>query len=61
MKLYRTKENNVINLEQLTTIYKNPETGTYNISYVSGITYEMPELDVEDINRIMEFSNYLIK
>jgi uncharacterized lipoprotein YehR (DUF1307 family) len=61
MKLYRTKENNIINLEQLTTIYKNLETGTYNVSYVNGITYEMPDLDVEDINRIMEYSNYLIK
>ena len=60
MKFYQTKENNVINLEQMTTIYKNPATETYNISYVSGITYEMPELDEEDIDRIMEYNGHLI-
>lgn len=61
MKLYRTKEDNVINLEQMTMVYKNLETDTYHISYVNGITYEMPELDKEDIDRIMEYNDYLIK
>ena len=61
MRLYRTKEDNVINLEQMTTIYKSPETGTYHVSYVSGITYEMPELDESDVDRIMDYNDYLIR
>ena len=61
MKLYRTKEDNIINLEQLTTIYKNQETETYFVSYINGITYEMPELGEEDIDRIMNYNDYLIK
>ena len=61
MKLYRTKENNIINLEQMATIYRSPETGTYHVAYVSGTIYEMPELDKDDINRIMEYNDYLIK
>ena len=61
MKLYKTKENNIINLEQLTTIYKNPETETYFVSYINGITYEMPELDEDDIDRIMDYNDYFIK
>ena len=61
MKLYKTKEDNIINLEQLTTIYKNQETGTYFVSYINGITYEMPELDKDDIDRIMAYNDYLIQ
>ena len=61
MKLYRTKKDNIINLEQLTTIYKNLETETYHVSYVNGITYEIPELDKDDVDRIMKYNDYLIK
>lgn len=61
MKLYKTKEGNIINLEQMTTIYRSPETGTYHVSYVSGITYEMPEIGKDDVERIMEYNDYLIK
>ena len=46
MKIYRTKENNLINLEQVTMIYKDPDDGGYRVSFTSGITYEMPELDL---------------
>ena len=60
MKLYRTKENNVINLEQVAMIYKSPETGTYHVSFTNGITYEMPELDVSDIDRFMDYNNHFI-
>lgn len=60
MKLYRTKENNVFNLEQLTMAYRDPATGIYNLSFTSGITYEMPEITEEDIDRIMEYNNHLI-
>ncbi len=60
MKLYCTTENNVINLEQVTLIYKDPETGGYRVSFTNGITYEMPELRESDINKIMEYNDYLI-
>jgi hypothetical protein len=61
MKIYRTKEDNLINLEQVTLIYKDPDDGGYRVSFTSGITYEMPELDQEDIERIMDYNDYLIK
>ena len=60
MKLYRTKENNVINLEQVTLIYRNPGDGLYRIGTADGKTYEMPEIDKDDIEKIMEYNNYLI-
>ena len=55
MKIYRTKEDNLINLEQVTLIYKDPDDGGYRVSFTSGITYEMPELDLADIERIMDY------
>lgn len=60
MKFYRTKENNLINLEQTLTIYRDPETGLYRVVYKEGPTIEMPELDVSDIDRIMEYNNHFI-
>ena len=56
MKIYRTKENNLINLEQVTMIYKDPDDGGYRVSFTSGITYEMPELDLADIEKIMDYN-----
>ena len=61
MKLYRTKEDNVINLEQVTMIYKDPDTGTYHLSFTNGITYEMPEIELSDIDKIMDYNDYLIQ
>lgn len=61
MKLYQTKEGNVINLEQVTLIYKDPEDGGYRLSFTNGIIYDMPEIDETDIDKIMEYNNYLIK
>lgn len=61
MKIYRTKENNLINLEQVTMIYKDPDDGGYRVSFTSGITYEMPELDLADIEKIMDYNDYFIK
>ena len=61
MKIYRTKEDNLINLEQVTLIYKDLDDGEYCVSLTSGITYKMPELDLADIERIMEYNDYLIK
>lgn len=61
MKIYRTKEDNLINLEQVTLIYKDIDDGGYRVSFTNGITYEMPELDEEDIERIMNYNDYLIK
>ena len=60
MKFYRTKENNLINLEKVLTIYRDPETALYRVVYKGGPTFEMPELDVSDINRIMEYNNHFI-
>ena len=60
MKLYKTKENNIINLEQVTLIYRSPETGVYNVSFTNGMTYEMPEIGDEDISNIMEYNNHFI-
>ncbi len=61
MKLYRTKENNLINLEAVTLIYKDLNDGGYRVSFANGITYEMPDIDESDITRIMEYNDYLIK
>lgn len=61
MKFYRTKENNLINLDEVTLIYKDPVDDGYRVSFMNGITYEMPEIDETDIARIMEYNNYLIK
>lgn len=66
MKFYRTKESNIINLEAdkdgvgIEMIFKDPVTGYYRIAYVSGHTYEVPELDESDIDRLMEYNNYFI-
>lgn len=60
MKLYRTKEDNLINLEQVTLIYKDPDDGGYRVSFTNGITYDMPEIEETDIDRIMKYNDYLI-
>ena len=64
MKLYRTKENNIINLGDdqvgLEMIFKDPVTGYYRVAYTSGHTYEVPELDESDIDRLMDYNNYFI-
>lgn len=60
MKLYRTKNDNIINLEGVELIYKDPETGCYFVATTSGKTYEMPEIEKSDIVKIMEYNNFLI-
>ena len=60
MKLYRTTNNTVINLEKVTLIYKDPQDGTYNVATDEGKIFEVPELQDEDIDRIMDYNNYLI-
>ena len=62
MKLYETKEGNVINLEKAEIIYKDPaHPDCYRVRFQSGYVYEIPELDEDDINRIMEYNDHLIK
>ena len=61
MKFYRTKENNIINLEEVTLIYKDKDTGLYNVVYKNTQDYSVPELSEEDIEKIMEYNNYFIK
>lgn len=63
MKFYRTKENNIVNIGDevgVEMIFKDPVTGYYRIAYKSGHTYEVPELDETDIDRLMEYNNYFI-
>ena len=60
MKFYRTKENNLVNLEEAMMIYRDPETELYRVAFKNGTTFEMPEIDKEDIDRIMEYNDYLI-
>ena len=61
MKLYRTRENNVINLDDISLVYKDPETELYRVSFKNGLTFEFPELDEEDIKNFIEYNNYFIK
>ena len=60
MRFYRTKEGNLVNLEQVTLIYKDPEDGGYRVSFSNGITYDMPEIEQADIDNIMHYNDYLI-
>lgn len=60
MRFYRTREENLLNLDQVTVIYKDPDDGGYRVSFTNGLTYEMPEIEAEDIDRIMEYNNHLI-
>ena len=60
MRFYRTKEGNLINLEQVAMIYKDPEDGSYRGACSNGTTYEMPELGAPDIDKIMDYNDYFI-
>ena len=60
MRFYRTREENLLNLDQVTVIYRDPDDGAYRVSFTNGLTYEMPEIEGEDIDRIMEYNNHLI-
>lgn len=63
MRLYRTKDNNIINLEQVSMIYVDKEWSRkdYKVVLPSGKTIYVPELTEEDIDRIMNYNDYLIK
>ena len=60
MRFYRTREENLLNLDQVTVIYRDPDDGGYRVSFTNGLTYEMPEIEGEDIDSIMEYNNHLI-
>lgn len=62
MKLYETKDKNIINLENVTMIYKSPGEDTYKVATISGYTYELlPDTFNEtDIQRIMNYNDYFI-
>jgi hypothetical protein len=60
MRFYRTKEGNLVNLEQVTLVYKDPEDGGYRVSFSNGITYDMPEIEQADIDNIRHYNDYLI-
>lgn len=62
MKLYETKDKNIINLENVTMIYKSPGEDTYKVATISGYIYELlPDTFNEtDIQRIMNYNDYFI-
>ena len=61
MKLYRTKSNSVINLEEVTLIHRNPDEGDgYFMLANNGRICELVDFSEEDIDRIMEYNNHFI-
>ena len=60
MKFYRTKENNLFNLDEITAIYRDPPDDIYRVATVGGQIFSVPELDEEDIDKMMEYNNYFI-
>ena len=63
MRLYRTKNNNVINLDEIAMIRVDDgwSRKDYQVVLPSGQTVYVPELTEEDIDRIMEYNDYDIK
>ncbi len=61
MKLYRTKENTVINLDGVTMIFKNTGGEGYHVAFNNGVHYDVPELTEEDIDKIMSYNDYFIQ
>lgn len=61
MKLYQTKEKNIINLDNVTMIYKEPEATAYKVATISGVVYDMPEtFNEEDLERLMTYNDHLL-
>lgn len=42
-------------------IYRDPDSESYRVAFKNGPTFEIPEITEEDIDRIMEYNDYLIK
>ena len=60
MKLYRTAKDNLINLDDVTEIYRSNDQSPYTVIYKGSRVRTVPELTVEDIDNIMDYNNYLI-
>lgn len=60
MKFYKTKENNLFNLDEITAIYRDPTDDIYRVATVGGQIFSVPELDEEDVDKMMEYNNYFI-
>ncbi len=60
MKLYRTSKDNLINLDDISEIYRATDQSPYTVIYKGGRASTVPELTVEDIDNIMDYNNYLI-
>ena len=60
MKLYQTKTKTIINLDNIVSIYRM-ENGLYKMIGVSGDIFRAPDIDEEDIDRIMEYNDHLLK
>lgn len=62
MKFYRTRTNTLINLEEVTMIYRDPETSEYYLMLTNkGTVCELRDFNEEDVDRIMEYNDYFIK
>lgn len=59
MKLYRTANNTVVNLEEVEIIHPEEEGG-YSVETKSGNVHKLAELTDDDIDRIMEYNSYLL-
>lgn len=58
MKFYRTAANRLLNLDQIESV--NPEEdGTFTAIGVTGVNYT--DLTADDIERIMNYNDFLIK
>ena len=59
MILYKTKANNIINLDQVSVIYVDPDwtDKRYKVVTSGGDCIPFPELTEEDIEEIMKIQN----
>ena len=62
MKFYRTRTNTLINLEEVTMIYRDPETSDHYLMLTNkGTVCELRDFNEEDVERIMDYNDYFIK
>ena len=62
MKFYRTKSNTLINLEKVVMIYRDPEQSkNYLMLTEDGSICELRDFTEDDVDRIMDYNDYIIK
>lgn len=60
MRFYRTKKGNLINLEEVVMVYRENDSSSYSVVFKNKNDYYVPELDDDDIDRIMDYNNHFI-